>query len=93
MGDIVKSFLKCRQSMHKSFPGDYERKGKTCSAVRLFVKKKKSRLEIQLLRVFKDLTFLCECYKIINMNKGQSHLICNHINNSFCSFNVKLSML
>ena len=27
------------------------------------------------------------------MNKGQSHLICNHINNCFCSFNVKLSML
>ena len=43
--------------MHKSFPGDYERKGKTCSAVRLFVKKKKSRLEIQLLRVFRDMTF------------------------------------
>ena len=58
MADVVKSFLKCRQSMHKSFPGDYERKGKTCSAVRLFVKKKKSRLEIQLLRVFKDMTFL-----------------------------------
>ena len=36
---------------------------------------------------------LCECYKIINMNKRQSHLICNYINNSFCSFNVKLSML
>ena len=58
MADVVKSFLKCRQSMHKSFPGDYERKGKTCSAVRLFVKKKKSRLEIQLLRVVKDMTFL-----------------------------------
>ena len=27
------------------------------------------------------------------MNKGQSNLICNHINNCFCSFNVKLSML
>ena len=41
MGDVVKSFSKCRESMHKSFPGDYERKGKTCSAVQLFVKKKK----------------------------------------------------
>ena len=40
MGVVVKSFLKYRQSMHKSFPGDYERKGKTCSAVRLLVKKK-----------------------------------------------------
>ena len=66
MGDAVKSFLKCRQSMHKSFPGDYERKGKTCSAVRLFVKKK-SRLEIQLLRVFKDMTFLrSRWFKISN---------------------------
>ena len=35
MSDVVKSFLKCRQSMHKSFPGDYERKGKTCSVVPL----------------------------------------------------------
>ena len=38
MGDVVKSFLKCRQCMHKSFPGDYQRKGKTCFAVRLVVK-------------------------------------------------------
>ena len=53
MGDAVKSFLNCRQSMHKSFPCDYERKGKTCSAVRLFGKKKKSQLEIQLLSVSK----------------------------------------
>ena len=45
MGDLVKSFLRCGQSMHKYFPGDFERKGKTCSAVRLFVKKKKSRLD------------------------------------------------
>ena len=58
MGDAVKSFFKCRQSMQKYFPCDYERKGKTCSAVRLFGKKKKSQLEIQLLRVFKDMTFL-----------------------------------
>ena len=66
MGDVVKSFLKCRQSIHKSFPVDYERKGKTCSAVRLFVKKK-SRLEIQLLRVFKDITFLrSRWFKISN---------------------------
>ena len=66
MGDVVKSFLKCRQSIHKSFPVDYERKGKTCSAVRLFVKKK-SRLEIQLLRVFKDMTFLrSRWFKISN---------------------------
>ena len=36
LGDVVKSFLKCRQRMHKSFPSDYERKGKTGSAVRLF---------------------------------------------------------
>ena len=40
MGDVVKRFLKCRESMHKSFPGNYERKGKTCSAVRFFVEKK-----------------------------------------------------
>ena len=66
MGDVVKSFFKCRQIMHKSFPGHYERKGKTCSAVRLFVKKK-SRLEIQLLRVFKDMTFLrSRWFKISN---------------------------
>ena len=39
MGDVVKSFLKCRKSMVKFFAGDYERKGKACSAVRLFVKK------------------------------------------------------
>ena len=66
MGDVVKTFLKCRQSIHKSFPVDYERKGKTCSAVRLFVKKK-SRLEIQLLRVFKDMTFLrSRWFKISN---------------------------
>ena len=58
LGDVVKRFLKCGQRMHKSFPWDYERKGKTCSAVRLFGKKKKSQLEIQLLRVFKDMTFL-----------------------------------
>ena len=51
MGDVVKSFLKCRQSMHKSFRGDYERKGKTCSAVRLFVKKRKA-----------DLRFNCYAY-------------------------------
>ena len=44
MGDVVKNFLNCRQSMHKSFPGDYERKGKTCCAVRLFVKKRKAVL-------------------------------------------------
>ena len=67
MVDVVKSFLKCRQSMHKFFPGDYERKGKTCSAVRLLVKKKKSRLEVQLLRVFKDMTFLrSRWFKISN---------------------------
>ena len=29
--------------MHKSFPCDYERKVKTCSAVRLFGKKEKKR--------------------------------------------------
>ena len=52
MGDVVKSFLKCRQSMHKFFRGDYERKGKTCSAVRLFVKKKKKA----------DLRFNCYAY-------------------------------
>ena len=51
MGDVVKSFLKCRQSMHKSFPCDYERKGKTCSAVRLFGKKRKANLR-----------FNCEAY-------------------------------
>ena len=68
MGDVVKCFLKCRQSMHKSFPYDYECKGKTCSAVRLFgKKKKKSQLEIQLLRVFKDMTFLrSHWFKISN---------------------------
>ena len=44
MGDVVKSFLKCRQSMHKSFPCDYERKGKTCSDVRLFGRKRKANL-------------------------------------------------
>ena len=67
MGDVLKSFLKCRESMHKSFPGDYERKGKTCSAFQLFVIKKKSRLEIQLLRVFKDMTFLrSRWFKISN---------------------------
>ena len=67
MGDVVKRFLKCRQSMHRSFPCDYELKGKTCSAVRLFGKKKKSRLEIELLRVFKDMTFLrSRWFKISN---------------------------
>ena len=44
MGDLVKSFLKCRQSMHKSFACDDERKGKTCSAVRLLGKKRKANL-------------------------------------------------
>ena len=41
MGGVLKSFLKCRQSMRKSFPCYYERKGKTCSAVRLLGKKKR----------------------------------------------------
>ena len=41
MGDVVKNFLRYRESMHKSFPGDNERKGKTCSTVRLFVKTEK----------------------------------------------------
>ena len=67
MDDVVKSFLKCRQRMHKSFPGDYERKGKTCFAVRLFGKKMKNQLEIQVLRVFKDMTFFrSRCFKISN---------------------------
>ena len=44
MDEVVKSFLKCRQSTHKSFAGEYERKGKTCSAVGLFVKKRKADL-------------------------------------------------
>ena len=68
MGDVLKSFLKCRQSMRKSFPCYYERKGKTCSAVRLLgKKKKKSQLEIQLLRVFNDMTFLrSRWFKISN---------------------------
>ena len=67
MGDVVKCFLKCRQSMHKSFPYDYECKGKTCSAVRLFGKKMKNKLEIQVLRVFKDMTFLrSRWFKISN---------------------------
>ena len=67
MGDVVKSFMKCRQSMHKSFPGDYERKGKTCSPVRLFVKKRKAELRFNCLRVFKDMTFLrSRWFKISN---------------------------
>ena len=67
MGDVVKRFLKCRQSMHKAFPYDYERNGKTRSAVRLFGKKKKSQLVIQLSHVFKDMTFLRSCwFKISN---------------------------
>ena len=43
-------------------------KERTCSAVRLFGKKKKSRLEFQLLRVFKDMTFLrSRWFKISNI--------------------------
>ena len=71
MGDVVKSFLKCRQSMHKSFLCDYERKGKTCFAVRFFGKTKKSQLEIQLLRVLKDMTFLRSLWFKIS-NTGSS---------------------
>ena len=68
MGDVVKSFLKWRQSMHTSFPCDYKHKGKTCSAVRFFGKRKRSQLEIQLLRVLKDMTLLrSRWFKISNI--------------------------
>ena len=41
MGDVVKSFSKCRQSIHKSFPGDYERKGRRVLLCGYLLKKEK----------------------------------------------------
>ena len=51
LGDVVKSFLKCRQRMHKSFPCDYERTGKTCSAVVVVVVVGSGSSSISLLRL------------------------------------------
>ena len=67
MGHVAKCFLKCRQNMHKSFPCVYERKERRVLLCGYLVKKKKSQLEIQLLGVFKDMTFLrSRWFKISN---------------------------